>query len=142
MKNPRLNQTEAEVEKAMSELAKQEEREGRDELADVHCPNCDHPLTEPINDIWKDMNVRAALKDGRTPDDIAVLSCPKCGRWGYYNQGSTFWCRFCRQGWECLSEGDDPPADRQYLLLDGFTTLADTVTVTTDGYDNQTLGSK
>lgn len=92
----------------------------------------------PINDIWKDTNVKAALKDGRPAEDIAVLSCPKCDRWGYYNQGSYFWCRFCKQGWFCCTEGEEPPTDRQYLHLDGFTTLADTVTVTTDGYDNET----
>lgn len=112
----------------------------KDELAEVHCPNCDHPLDEPINDIWKDSNVKAALKDGRSADDIAVLSCPKCGRWGYYNQGSHFWCRFCKQDWYCCSENEPPPADRQWLRLDEFTTLADTVTVTTDGYDNETMG--
>ena len=110
-----------------------------DELSADHCPNCDHRLDEPINDIWKDPNVKVALKEGRSADDIAVLSCPKCGRWGYYNQGSSFWCRFCEQGWYCCSEDEESPTDRQYLWLDGFTTLADTVTVTTDGYDNETL---
>jgi hypothetical protein len=92
-----------------------------------------------MSDIWKDPSVKAALKQGRSPDDIAVLSCPKCGQWGYYNQGSSFFCRKCRQGWYCCSEGEEPPDDRLYLYLDEFTTLADTVTVTTDGYDNQTL---
>jgi hypothetical protein len=97
------------------------------------------PCDEPINDIWKDPNVQAALKDGRPAEDIAVLSCPKCSRWGYYNQGSHFWCRFCKQGWHCVTEGEEAPDDRQYMYLDGFTSLADTVTVTTDGYDNMTL---
>lgn len=96
-------------------------------------------LDEPINDIWKDSNVKAALKDGRPAEDIAVLSCPKCGRWGYYNQGSHFWCRFCKQGWYCCTEGEEPPPDRQYIYLDEHRTLADTVTVTTEGYDNETL---
>lgn len=111
----------------------------KDKLLEVHCPNCDHRLDEPINDIWKDPNVKAALKDGRAAEDIAVLSCPKCSRWGYYNQGSHFWCRFCEEGWHCCTEGEEPPSDRQCLFLDGFTSLADTVTVTTDGYDNETL---
>lgn len=92
-----------------------------------------------MSDIWKDPNVKAALKEGRPAEDIAVLSCPKCGQWGYYNQGSSFWCRHCKQGWYCCSEGEEPPPDRQSLYLDGFTSLADTVTVTTDGYDNETL---
>lgn len=107
------------------------------------CPNCDHPPDVPINDIWKDPNVKAALKEGRPAEDIAVLSCPKCNRWGYYNQGSRFWCRFCKQGFYCCSEDEFPPTDaRPYLYLDGFRSLADTVTVTTDGYDNETLPPK
>lgn len=111
----------------------------RDELADVHCPNCDHAVSEPINDIWKDPSVKAALKDGRPTSDIAVLSCPKCSRWGYYNQGSTFWCRFCKERWECLTEDELPsPRGGQYLYLEGFTSLDDTVTECTDGYDNFT----
>lgn len=114
----------------------------KDELMEVHCPNCDHRLDEPINDIWKDPNVKAALKDGRSAEDISVLSCPKCGRWGYYNQGSHFWCRFCKQGWRCCTEGEEPPTDLPYMYFDGFTSLADTVTETTDGYDNQTLPGK
>jgi hypothetical protein len=84
-------------------------------------------------DIWKDPGVKQALKSGRQPDDIAVLSCPKCGRWGYYNQGSSFWCRFCKQGWYCCSEDEEPPMDRQYMYLDGFTTLADTTECTDEG---------
>ncbi len=123
----------------MSEDQKERDREiDRDELADVHCPNCDHPVSEPINDIWKDPSVKAALKEGRAVNDIAVLRCPKCNRWGYYNQGSRFYCRFCKEGWDCLTE-DEQPGDRQYLCLDGFTTLEDTVTEVTDGYDNQTI---
>lgn len=96
-------------------------------------------MPEPINDIWKDQNVQQALKDGRAPDDIAVLSCPWCARLGYYNQGSMFRCRFCCHTWKCLTEDELPPPFGQYLYLDGFTSLADTVTVTTDGYDNETL---
>ena len=92
-----------------------------------------------MSDIWKDPNVQAALKSGRPADDIAVLRCPKCDEFGYYNQGSHFWCRFCKEGWYCCSEDEDPPADRQYLYLDGFVSLADTVTETTDGYENRTV---
>lgn len=79
------------------------------------------------NDIWKSREVKEALKEGRPPSDIAVLTCPRCGRWGYYNQGSHFYCRFCQRGWYCCSEGEDSPDDRPYLYLDGFTTLEDTV---------------
>ncbi len=85
-----------------------------------------------MSDIWKDPNVKAALKDGRQPDDIAVLSCPKCGRWGYYNQGSHFYCRHCRAGWYVCSDDEEPPVDRPCMRPDGFTTLADTVEVHDD----------
>lgn len=78
--------------------------------------------------IWKDPMVQAALKDGRSPDDIAVLNCPKCGHPGYYNQGSRFSCRHCRGSWYCCSEDEMPPMDRPWLSLDRVISLADTVT--------------
>ena len=93
------------------------------------------------HDIWKDPNVKAALKQGRLADDIAVLACPRCGEYGYYNEGSHFSCRFCNMTWYCCSEGEDPPDDRLYIFLDGTITLADTVTECTDGYDNRTQGA-
>ena len=96
-------------------------------------------MSDPVNDIWKCPSVMAALKSGRSADDIAVLRCPNCDKWGYYNQGSNFWCRFCKLGWYCCTEDEAPPTDRQYLYLGAFTTLADTITETTDGYDNRTL---
>ena len=86
----------------------------------------DFPMSEKLN-IWQDPSVKAALKDGRLADDIAVLQCPKCHQWGYYNQGSHFYCRACKEGWYVCSENEEPPSDRQYLVLDGFTSLADTV---------------
>ena len=98
-------------------------------------------MSEPLpNDIWRDPSVKSALKSGRSADDIMVLNCPKCGRFGYYNQGSSFWCRFCKEGWYCCSEGEEPPLGRQFLWLDTDApiTLADTVTDTTDGYHNET----
>lgn len=96
-------------------------------------------MSRPINDIWKDPNVKAALKEGRSADDIAVVRCPKCDRWGYYNEGSHFFCRFCRRGWRVLSEDEPRPDHIPSMRIDGHVTLADTVTVTTDNYDNQTL---
>lgn len=85
---------------------------------------------KPVNDIWKDAMVMEALKDGRRVDDIRVLDCPKCSRWGYWNEGSHFSCRFCKRTWYVTSE-----------MADDSITLADTVTVTTDGYDNETLAN-
>ena len=110
----------------------------RDEL---HCPNCDDRLDKPINDIWKDPNVKEALRYGRTADDIMVLDCPKCGRWNYWNEGSGYWCRFCERGWCVLSEDEEPGDTEPIIYANEAITLADTVTVTTDGYDNETLAN-
>jgi hypothetical protein len=85
---------------------------------------------DSLNDIWKDPMVQESLKDGRTPDDIRVMDCPKCGKYGYWNEGSHFSCRFCNKTWIVSSE-----------KADDSITLADTVTVTTEGYDNETLAS-
>lgn len=95
---------------------------------------------QPPNDIWKDPGVVSALKSGRSANDIMVISCPNCSRYNYYNQGSLYWCRFCKQGWYCCSEGEEPPVGRQYLYLDmeSPVTLADTITDVTDGYHNET----
>lgn len=87
-------------------------------------------MSVPINDIWKDECVMDALKEGRSADDIRVISCPKCARWGYWNEGSHFSCRFCRNHWSVSTE-----------MADDSITLADTVTVTTEGYDNETLAN-
>jgi hypothetical protein len=105
------------------------------------CPNCDQEIP---NDIWRDPGVKAALKSGRSAIDIMVLACPACARFGYYNQGSSFWCRFCQRGWQCLSEGEESDGG-DCLYLDGMDspmTLADTETDTTDGYYNETRKSK
>ncbi len=107
-------------------------------MSEEHCPNCDHPIDEPINDIWKDPQVKGALKEGRPADDIAVIVCPECNRYGYYNQGSHFSCRFCKKSWYVCTEDEEPPEDRAYIYLDGITSLTDTITDTTEGYNNET----
>lgn len=91
-------------------------------------------------DIWKDPNVQAALKEGRHADDIMVLRCPECAQYGYYNQGSSFYCRFCDAAFYCCSENESAPEGRAYLRLDesDCITLADTVTEPGDGYHNET----
>jgi hypothetical protein len=40
---------------------------------------------------WGDPNVEIALQS-RHPTDIALIRCPRCGNWGYYNEGSHFSC--------------------------------------------------
>jgi hypothetical protein len=93
---------------------------------------------EPVNDIWKDPQVKEALKNGRDATDIAVLPCPKCNRYGYYNHGSHFSCRFCKITWYVLSEAEIHHKSRHTMTADDLCTLADTVTETTVGYDNET----
>lgn len=94
--------------------------------------------TDLPNDIWKDVNVVAALRDGRRLEDIACLRCPKCACLGYYNQGSHFSCRFCDLTWYVLGEDEMPPRGSHYMRADEMVSLADTVTETTAGYHNQT----
>jgi hypothetical protein len=90
------------------------------------------------NDIWKDPQVQEALRDGRHTHDICCLRCPKCDRLGYYNQGSTFSCRFCDLSWYVLSEDEEPIRGRPCMSAEEMVSLADTVTDCTDGYDNHT----
>ena len=108
-----------------------------------HCQDCGDKLvdrSELPNDIWKDPAVKERLKEGRSADDIMVLRCPTCDRLGYYNQGSSFTCRFCDVQFYCCSEDGPAPEGRAYLRLDesDCITLADTVTEPTDGYHNET----
>jgi hypothetical protein len=85
-------------------------------------------MGKPEKDIWKTPEVKAALQS-RPADDIAVLACPRCGEWGYYNEGSHFSCRFCERTWYVCSEDEEAPDDRAYMRLDGHTCLTDTLPV-------------
>jgi hypothetical protein len=85
-----------------------------------------------MSDIWEDPSVKAALRE-RSADDIAVLECPKCGRWGYYNQERNFYCRTCRRSFYCCPEGEQAPLDRAFIRLDSFTTLADITEIQAGG---------
>ena len=75
--------------------------------------------------VWKDPNVLAAMKAGRHLDDIAVLSCPRCGQFSYYNQGSWFTCRHCECSWYIIGEDEEPPLDASYMRVDWCTTMQD-----------------
>lgn len=90
-------------------------------------------MSNPPHDIWKDPNVMAALKEGRAASDIAVLPCPECNEYGYYNDGSHFSCRFCNRTWLVVTEDDEPPEGTPFMSTDNVISLADTVTDTTDG---------
>ena len=41
---------------------------------------------------WDDPNVKAALAEGRLLSDIALIECPECHNYSYYNEGSHFTC--------------------------------------------------
>lgn len=86
------------------------------------CQDCGDkliPRSELPRDIWKDPAVKLALKEGRRANDIAVLDCPKCGMWGYYNQGSSFSCRFCDQTWRITEDMEPVTLARLRVLLTG-----------------------
>jgi hypothetical protein len=48
-----------------------------------------------MNEIWDDPMVKEALRSGRRAGDIQIHICPDCNCYGYYNEGSTFYCRHC-----------------------------------------------
>lgn len=115
-------------------------REPREQPA--FCQDCGDklvPRSELPRDIWKDPCVKEALKNGRFAGDIAVLECPECNNWGYYNEGSTFSCRFCDLTFYVVSEGDDRREGVRTVSADEVIRLDDTVTETTDGYHNRTI---
>ena len=97
------------------------------------------PRSELPRDIWKDPYVKERLKEGRPAWDIAVLRCPECNQFGYYNEGSTFSCRFCDLTFYVVSEGEDREVGVRTVSSDEVIRLDDTVTETTDGYHNMTL---
>ena len=66
---------------------------------------------------WDDVNVKSRLKSGHPPSDIMLLDCPNCGCAGYYNQGSHFTCSQCDCGYAVITEDEDPPEDRAYIVL-------------------------
>lgn len=79
-------------------------------------------------DLWQDPMIKAALREGRPASDICPLSCPRCGRNGYYNQGSHFTCAHCRRSWYVLGENEEAPGDgRPSMRADDMITLADTL---------------
>jgi hypothetical protein len=43
-----------------------------------------------------DPNVQEALK-GRTPEEVSLACCRKCGSYSHYNDGPHFTCHWC--GW-------------------------------------------
>lgn len=98
------------------------------------------PRSELPRDIWKDPQVKGALKDGRQTWDIAVCRCPECRQLGYYNEGSSFSCRFCDLTYLVIDPEDMPrPEGCRTVSTEEVCRLDDTVTECTDGYHNKTL---
>lgn len=78
-----------------------------------------------MSDIWKDPRVVEALKE-RSADDIAVLECPYCRHYGYYNEGSHFTCIPCNKTFFVASEDEEYHHTIPMIRLLARTTLADT----------------
>ncbi len=100
------------------------------------CAYCGDKLvtrSELPRDIWKDPSVKEALKEGRPANDIAVLRCPECDELGYYNEGSTFSCRFCDLCFPVVTEGEE----QRGISADEVIRMDDTLTEVTEGYHNQ-----
>lgn len=118
------------------------EPESSKEKQPTFCQDCGErlvPRSELPRDIWKDPAVKEALKDGRSASDIACLRCPECSQLGYYNEGSSFSCRFCDLTFIVTSEEDgETHSGVRTVSVDDIVRLDDTVTETTDGYHNQT----
>jgi hypothetical protein len=75
--------------------------------------------------IWDSTGVKEALADGRPPDDIRLLRCPECQRWGFWNEGSHFSCEYCLKTWLCFNQDEKPDADMPWIRCDEVVTLAD-----------------
>lgn len=107
----------------------------------THCRFCGIKLVtrhELPRDIWKDPAVKEALRD-REAYDIAVIRCPECDQYGYYNEGSSFSCRFCDLMFLVVGEDESHPEGYRTVPADEVVRLDDTITECSDGYDNRTL---
>lgn len=82
------------------------------------------PDSSPISP-FGDPRVKERLAEGLAPEQIALLTCPKCGHDRYYNEGSHFTCDLCDLTWVCVAEGEDIPTDQPYMLVDDVMSLAD-----------------
>jgi hypothetical protein len=51
-----------------------------------------------------DVSVNDAFRDGRGPDEIMIVDCPRCGWQTYYNEGSHWTCR--NPQCNCAMDGD------------------------------------
>ena len=68
---------------------------------------------------WEDDPMVAEALKTREARDVALLACPDCDRYSYYNQGASFYCRFCDRGYMAMThqeiadalEDDDLPPD-------------------------------
>src|ERR1041385_6005446 len=102
-------------------MAKTEEELDREVEKDL-----DRRSADPMQ-VWSDPRVNEAFKDGRGPDDISVLRCPACLAYSYYNDGSHFTCHRCDAGYTCITEDEEPPVDRPYIILDEVLNMDDVI---------------
>jgi hypothetical protein len=87
--------------------------------------------------VWEDPGTVGAIESGRALDDIAVLNCRDCGQIGYYNQGSSFWCRHCEKNWYVAVEEETYDLDfvpHGWIVIDVNLTLADVLEMECEDY--------
>jgi len=63
-----------------------------------------------------DPRVAEALRE-RPANDVCLFSCPNCGLYGYYDQGSSFHCLGCDSGFVVVCEDEDAPPDCAHIRL-------------------------
>lgn len=83
--------------------------------------------------ILDDELIKAALAS-REPRDISVIGCPDCGRFAYYNNGSSWFCPACEVGFTVVTEDEYPPECGRYVVLDIDLTLQDIIDAQCEDY--------
>jgi hypothetical protein len=59
-----------------------------------------------IHDWHKSPLIRAALRDGRSAEDIGLVTCDRCGSISYCHRGSPCTCEWCGAGLDHLAAPD------------------------------------
>jgi hypothetical protein len=73
---------------------------------------------------YDDPNVRQAIADGRQPSEISLIACPRCGVYGYYNDGSHWTCRDEKCGYRASGRKMDMLIDNgEVTTLDDWSAM-------------------
>lgn len=78
---------------------------------------------------WADGQMtREALKE-RVAADIEMLSCPACGKYSYWNEGTHFTCEHCDTGFAALTENEIYERDQAGDLPANFVDCSESVSL-------------